>query len=297
MDALNRPRELLRLLRPRQWIKNVFVLAGLLFGRAWDEPALVEAALLAFAAFSLAASSMYVLNDWLDREADRKHPKKQHRPLARGTVSPAAAAALGLACALGAAALALAAGPGVLACVGLYAVLNLAYSAALKHVVVVDVFIISAGFMLRLLAGTWAIGIPPSNWLLLTGMFVTLFLGFAKRRAEWTEVLAAGADGEPARRRVIHLYSGTLLDKYLSSTATAALLCYGLYTVDRATVQLYGSAQLIWTLPPVIFAIYRYLYLLHAQGKGENPSRDVFTDPQILAAGLVWIVVFLQVVG
>lgn len=293
--GLNRPIDLLRLMRPRQWIKNAFVLAGLAFGRRWADADAVSAVLLAFAAFSLAASSMYVINDWIDREADRQHPRKRLRPIASGKVGPVAALLTGGACALLAAGLAWAAGSRVFACVAIYVVLNLAYSGQLKNIVVLDVFLISAGFMLRLLAGTWAVGIPPSDWLLLTGMFATLFLGFAKRRAEWSDLAANGS--VQAQRPVMKDYSGALLDKYLSSTATAAVLCYGLYTVDRQTVALYGTTNLLWTLPPVIFALYRYMFLLHGSGKGENPSRDVFTDPQIVVAGLAWAAIFLGVIA
>jgi 4-hydroxybenzoate polyprenyltransferase len=167
----------------------------------------------------------------------------------------------------------------VLGIVMTYLLINVAYSLRLKHQPVVDVFCISSGFMLRILAGTWGIGIPPSGWLLLTGMFMTLFLGFGKRRAEWVE--AGGT-----QRLVLAYYSRELLDTFLSVAATGTALSYGLYTLDPQTIALHHTDKLILTLPFVLFALFRYLYLIDRGKKGENPSADVFTDPQVLVCGL-----------
>jgi 4-hydroxybenzoate polyprenyltransferase len=272
---------LIRLLRPKQWVKNVFVGAGVFFGAHLHDLQLVVAMGLCFAAFSLMGSSVYVLNDYLDRESDRQHPTKRNRPLASNAVSPAQgfiAAAVCVASSLAAAAFA---DPRVLAIVLVYFAINTAYSLRLKHLAVVDVFCIASGFMLRILAGTWGIRIPPSGWLLLTGMFVTLFLGFAKRRAEWTE-----AGGSHARRPVLRVYSRELLDTFLSITATGTVLSYGLYTLDPVTITLHHTDKLIYTLPFLLFGLFRYLFILHSRQKGENPSVDVFTDPQIILCGL-----------
>jgi 4-hydroxybenzoate polyprenyltransferase len=171
----------------------------------------------------------------------------------------------------------------VLGIVLIYLAINGAYSLSLKHQAVIDVFCIASGFMLRILAGTWGIRIPPSGWLLLTGMFITLFLGFSKRRAEWTE--AAGTHG---RRPVLGLYSRELLDTFLSITATGTVLSYGLYTLDPATIALHHTNKLIYTLPFVLFGLFRYLFLLHSRNKGENPSADVFADYQIILCGLAF---------
>ena len=167
---------LIRLMRPHQWLKNVFVFAGLLFSQAWHNGPLVERVLYAFLAFCCFSSLVYILNDWRDRASDAQHPTKRLRPLASGAVS--ASQALMLAAALLIAGIALAWGSrALLLILALYVALNLAYSWRLKHVPVVDVSIIASGFMLRLLAGTMAVGIPPSRWLLLTGLFIALFLG------------------------------------------------------------------------------------------------------------------------
>jgi 4-hydroxybenzoate polyprenyltransferase len=276
---------LVRLLRPKQWVKNTFVLAGILFGGQVHNAALLQAAALAFVAFSLMSSSIYILNDYLDRESDKVHPTKRHRALASGAVTPLQAACAAMVCvaiSLTAAALA---DVRVIAIVLAYLAINCAYSVSLKHQAVIDVFCIASGFMLRILAGTWGIRIPPSGWLILTGMFITLFLGFSKRRAEWTEVAEAGAH---TRRPVLGLYSRELLDTFLSITATGTVLSYGLYTLDPATIALHHTSKLIYTLPFVLFGLFRYLFLLHRHHKGENPSADVFTDYQIILCGLAF---------
>src|SRR5512143_3189426 len=182
---------MLRLMRPHQWIKNAFVFTGLLFGHAWHDPALVTRVLLAFAAFCLISSTIYILNDIIDIEQDRHHPKKRLRPLPSGQLSVAAAIALALVLGSASLVLAMIASTTVLLIVLGYAVMNVAYSLYLKHVVILDVFIIATGFMLRILAGTLGVGVPPSQWLLLCGLMVTLFLGFTKRRAE---ILALSED-------------------------------------------------------------------------------------------------------
>jgi len=177
------PSALIKLLRPHQWLKNGFVLAGLLFSQLWSNTVFVERVLLAFVAFCCASSLVYLFNDWHDRKLDALHPTKRNRPFANGEVS--GTEGLVLAGLLLAGIFWLALGhPVLLAVLAIYGLLNLAYSLRLKQVPVVDVFIIASGFMLRLLAGTVAVGITPSHWLLLTGMFVALFLGFSKRQAE-----------------------------------------------------------------------------------------------------------------
>ena len=271
---------LIRLLRPKQWVKNAFVFAGIIFGGQFYSLRYLTAAALTFVAFSLMGSSVYVVNDYLDRESDRKHPTKRHRPLASGAITPLqgfAAAAVCVSISVTAAGFA---DIRVLGIVLVYLAVNVSYSLRLKHQAVIDVFCIASGFMLRILAGTWGIRIPPSGWLILTGMFITLFLGFAKRRVEWVD--AAGVND---RRPVLSLYSRELLDGFLSITATGTVLSYGLYTLDPQTIALHHTDKLIYTLPFVLFGLFRYLFLLHSRNKGENPSSDVFTDRQILLCG------------
>ena len=274
---------LVALMRPHQWLKNAFVFAGLVFSETWGNGPLALAVLKAFAAFCCFSSMVYILNDWLDRASDSRHPVKRLRPLASGAVSPALA--LALAALLLAAGLAFAAGNAILlVLLGIYVALNLAYSWRLKHVPVVDVSIIASGFMLRLLAGTLAVGIPPSRWMLLAGLFVALFLGFSKRKAETFH-------DEAAKRAVLDHYPPALLDMFMAVTMTASLMTYGLFATS-AEAQLQHGNRLVYSVPIVVFAMLRYAYQVH-RGRGEDVSRDLVRDPWILAALAAWLLVFL----
>ena len=275
----------LKLLRPHQWVKSGFVFVGLLFGHAWSNGALVQQVLLAAAAFSLAASAIYVFNDMADRERDREHPEKRNRPLASGKVNPAQALILGGACLFAALAFAVTASLTVLAIVSSYVLLNVAYSLRLKHVVLLDVFIIAAGFMLRILAGTLGVGIAPSHWLLLCGLMLTLFLGFAKRRAELNALVGHGG----SHRKVLDDYDRTLLDELTGICAGGAIISYSLYTVSADTVAMHGTGNLIFTVPFVIYGVFRYLYLLHRRGGGGDPSAALLQDYHLLVAFCGWL--------
>ena len=279
----SRPVAWLRLLRPHQWLKNGFVLAGLLFGRLWHQTDLVHLALLSVAAFCMASSAVYVLNDWLDRQADALHPRKRHRPLASGAVSGTEGAALGLACLVGAAWLASLTTPIFMGLLATYLVLNTAYTLRLKQVPVVDVFIIAAGFMLRLLAGTWAIGIQPSHWLLLTGLFVTLFLGFSKRRAE-------SFHASEQQRAVLSEYPTAFLDLCVGVTLTATLLTYSLFATAPEALERHGP-RLWMTIPLVVFGALRYVYQVH-RGQAEDFARDLLRDRWIVLSAVGWLLVF-----
>lgn len=281
---------LIRLLRPHQWLKNGFVFVGLLFGHAWHDPIMVRQALAAFVAFCLLSSAVYVMNDLLDREQDRQHPKKKHRPLAAGTVSVPTAIALAVLCLLGGSVLALfyaGAAPWIFFA---YVAMNIAYSLGLKHIVILDVFIIASGFMLRILAGTLGLGIAPSHWLLLCGLMLTLFLGFAKRFAE-LNILQKESGGH---RRVLEHYTAPMLDQFIGITATATVISYALYTVSAETASLHGTQQLILTVPFVLYGMLRYLWRLHSQGGGGDAAQELLADPHLLMAIVGWL---LLVVG
>lgn len=276
--------DFVRLMRPHQWLKNGFVFIGVLFGHAWAIPELLLAAVLAAAGFSFVSSAIYIVNDYADRERDRSHPGKRHRPLASGRVTPARALALSALLAVLGGALAWAAGPIVLLIVAGYAAMNIAYTFALKHVVILDVFLIATGFLLRILAGTAGIGIPPSQWLLVCGLFLTLFLGFTKRRSE---LLVVSGDYVTHRKALLQ-YSPALLDKVISVCAAAVLLSYSLYAMAPETVRVHGTESLIYTIPFVAYGIFRYLYLLHAKQAGADTSRDLARDPHLAATVLAW---------
>jgi len=280
------------LLRPRQWVKNAFVLVGLVFGHAWRDPAMVEAALLATLAFCLASGAIYALNDARDVAQDREHPDKRTRPVARGAVSPAQA--LGLAAVVATASLALAAwvdwrAAGIIAA---YLALSAAYSMGLKRVPVLDVVIIAAGFMLRLLAGTLGIGIAPSNWLLACGFLLTLFLGFAKRRAE----IARLQEDAGRHRAVLEDYSIGFLDKATVVCALGMTAAYAAYTLSSDTALLHGTGSLVLTLPWVLLGTLRYLYRLR-RGGGGDPAEELLRDPLLAAAVAGWIATVLWLIG
>ncbi|MEY2689452.1 MAG: hypothetical protein RL375_3651, partial [Pseudomonadota bacterium] len=272
-----------------------FVLLGLVFSHRWGEAALLQSVGLALVAFCAMASAVYVYNDLADVASDRRHPTKRARPIASGAVSPANARLLCAALVVLGAACAAAVSGAALALVAAYAAINVAYSHGLKHRVIIDVFVISAGFMLRILVGSLGVGIPPSSWLLLCGMMATLFLGFAKRRAELLAVQGDGAHPGTAAssgaRPVLDQYRPEVLDQLLSLTGGCTVLSYALYTVNPDTVALHHTDQLIYTVPFLVYGIARYLLLLHGRGRGQDPAHDVLTDGHLLATALGWLVV------
>jgi len=277
--------ELLRLMRTHQWVKNGFVFTGLLFGHAWHDSLLIERVIVAAIAFSLVSSCIYIINDIVDREQDRHHPKKKNRPLAKQTVSVNSAVVLAAMLAITAFSLAYWVSAIALWIIVGYAVMNLAYSFRLKHVVILDVFIIAAGFMLRILVGTLGVEIPPSQWLLLCGLMVTLFLGFAKRRAE----IIALTDDKTSHRKVLEHYSPILLDHLIVVTAAGLIMSYSLYTLSPDTIRIHGTDNLVYTVPFVMYGVFRYIYLLHHQSGGGDPSRDLARDPHMLAVVGCWL--------
>ena len=286
--------ELLRLLRPHQWVKNSFVFIGLLFGDVSNNLGLGSSVLVAAAGFCLLSSCVYVLNDIFDRKSDQTHPFKRRRPLASGAVGTRQAYALALVCGLTGMALGAAASFEVAALLTAYLLLNLGYSAGLKHVAVLDVFIIAAGFMLRIFAGTWGVGIAPSQWLLLCGLLLTIFLGFAKRRAEL--VVSRGGDSNGAGQRpVLDDYSPALLDIMMAISASGVIVSYSLYTVSPDTIALHHTDKLIYTLPFVLYGIFRYIHLLH-RGGGEDPAATLLTDAHMALSCIAWLCITLWLI-
>ena len=281
------------LLRPRQWVKNAFVLVGLVFGHAYRDPAMIAAALAATGAFCLASGAVYAFNDARDAAQDRDHPEKRGRPVARGALTQAEAAGFSALTAMVALGLAAWAGWKVAAIVAAYLVLNAAYTLGLKRVPVIDVVVIAAGFMLRLLAGTAGIGIEPSNWLLACGFLLTLFLGFAKRRAE----IGRLAEDAAQHRAVLEDYSAGFLDKAIAVCAAAMVCAYAAYTLAADTALLHGTGKLILTLPWVLLGTLRYLYRLRYRGGGGDPAEELLRDPLLAASVAGWGATVLWLIG
>jgi 4-hydroxybenzoate polyprenyltransferase len=293
---MNQVTELWRLMRPRQWVKSSFVFTGILFASAWHQPQMIQRVLLAAVAFSLAASGVYIINDLLDRQHDRNHPRKKYRPLAAKTVSVSAAVSLLVALLLAAFAVGSLVSGKLMVILVIYLAVNIAYSLHLKNVVILDVFIIASGFMLRILAGTIGLGIPPSQWLLLCGLMMALFLGFAKRRAE-LYAMSDGMTDESSHRRVLGHYQPVLLDNMIVATAICAILAYSLYTMSPTTIQTHHTESLIYTVPFVVYGIFRFMYSLHRQSAGSDPALHIFRDPHLLLAIVSWLIVTLWLIS
>ncbi len=273
---------LIRLLRPKQWTKNLFVFSALVFSQHLFEWEYARLSLMAFVLFSATASIIYIVNDILDRDRDRLHHKKKHRPIASGAISVPSAIttaiiALGI---LVPTALGLPLKFGF--CLAMYFVMNLAYSLFLKEVVLIDVFVIAIGFMLRVVGGAYVIDVPISSWLILTTMFLSLFLAVAKRRGELV-MLESGNVQSPTTRKVLEHYSVDFTEQLCTICASGFVISYALYTVSDRTVKMFGTENLIFTTPFVLYGVFRYLYLLHKKNLGENPTEVILTDiPMIL---------------
>ena len=281
---------LLRAMRPQQWVKNLFVLAPVVFAHRLADPALLSRALLALAAFCAGSSSIYLLNDVRDREADRNHPLKQKRPIAAGAVSVATAVVVALLLAAGALAAAAALGRTTLALLLAFLLLNTLYTLHLKHVVILDVMVLAIGYLLRVEAGAAAVGVAVSTWLLLCTLFVAVFLGFSKRRHE----LLLLADRAPDQRRVLSHYSPVFLDQMISVVTASTVICYALYAMAEESVAKHGRG-LVYSVPFVLFGIFRYLYLCYQRPGHANPTEEVLTDAPFLVNFALWALLVLAV--
>lgn len=278
-------RAALATLRPAQWAKNAVVAVPVFFA-LWDHaqsrPDILTrlgAVALAVAAFCAAASAVYTLNDLCDAAQDRLHPEKRRRPIAAGELKPAPAVALLLALSATAAVLASFVNPGFAALLGAYAVLQLLYSLGLKRVGLLDVFLIAFGFVLRAVAGAAAAEVVVSPWLLLCTFLLALFLALCKRRHEKSHLARGGED----HRAALQQYDLRALDQFIGIAATSAIVCYAIYTLSSETVAKFGTRGLCFTVPFVVFGVFRYLDLLYRHAEGGKPEKVLLTDgPMIL---------------
>jgi len=277
-----------RLMRPRQWIKNLLVFAPLIFAGDFLRPGDWPPAIYAFLAFCLLSSAVYIANDWRDREEDSRHPKKRMRPLASGRVSlRSAATLLALLLVLGLS-LALISSLWVLALGVLFLGVNALYTYLLKAQLFLDAFGISAGFLLRAAAGAAAIGVLFSPWLFVLVLLLTLFLALGKRRSELRASLAP-----EQHRQVLGHYSQALLDQLLGVLVSSTIAVYAIYTFDQP---LHAHAFML-TIPFVIYGLFRYLYLLGANDRFENPDELLVTDwPTLVNLGLWGLTVIVMLV-
>jgi len=279
--------KLIELIRPKQWIKNLFVFAPILFaGKLMDIPMLLTN-IVAFLAFCGISSSVYVLNDIVDVESDRVHKKKRFRPIAAGDVSVTQAKILFIVLLIITALLSLKLPLLFIFAISLYLINNLLYTFKFKNVVLLDVFSISAGFMLRVVAGAFAISVSVSSWMIITTIFISLFLGISKRRAELS---GPNQDNLEKQRKVLSDYDVVFVDQMNTIAATGTIISYALYTVSEKAVQAFHSELLIYTTPFVIYGIFRYLYLLHKKNLGESPTQIVTRDIPIIINSIFWLI-------
>jgi 4-hydroxybenzoate polyprenyltransferase len=276
----------IRLLRPRQWIKNVFVFAGLIFSRHFVYPESIERSIYAFVVFSILSSSGYVINDILDYKEDKAHPVKSKRPIAAGNISRGKATFLAvLLCCISLAAGFLLHIDFFFVCVA-YTMLIICYSLGIKNIVILDVLFVAIGYVLRAIAGAVVIDVEISSWLLICTLLIALFLAISKRR---TEIILLG-EAAIRHRRILSQYSLGLLNQMIAVVTAACIVAYCLYTLAPETVSKFGTRNLIYTVPFVIYGIFRYLYITYQKIETDIPERALLKDLPLQLCLLAWIV-------
>ena len=277
-------KEYFKLFRIHQWIKNIFIFVPLVFSKNLFNNELLFVVVAGFFEFCFASSVVYIVNDVIDIESDREHPVKRTRPLPSGKITKKSAIISAI----------------ILFAIILiflpffnlefdiylivYIILNVFYSFKLKNIVIIDIFSIAAGFMIRIISGAVIINVEISNWLILTTMFISLFLGVMKRRSELVLV------ENKSTRKVLAEYSITFSDQMATIAAAGVIICYALYSVASRTVTVFGTENLIFTTPFVVFGIFRYMYLVYMNDQGENTSKILVTDLPMIFNILLYII-------
>ncbi len=268
--------------RPKQWTKNLVIFAAIIFSGKLFETALLLKTCVAFISLCMLSGFIYILNDILDVEKDRHHPKKRNRPIASGEISINEAFFAGVLFFLSALFFGIIAGSGYLIAAGMYLLLQIAYSEFLKHVVILDIIAIAAGFVIRAVAGAWTIGVPLSPWLLICAALLALFLAAAKRRHELLLLGEISDDHRP----VLSEYSMALLDEITSTLSAATVTTYSLYTFFSHAKR---GGYMMLTIPFVLYGVLRYQYLIHTKNEGGNPEDILLKDKPTVINILLWI--------
>jgi 4-hydroxybenzoate polyprenyltransferase len=285
-------RAILAMLRPQQWVKNFVLFAGLIFSQNLDKTDMLIKTLAGFALFCLLSSSVYILNDILDVESDRKHPLKSNRPIARGEIQISTAILLSILLALISLSLSVWLSPlFALTAVG-YFILNLFYSLYLKHVVIIDVMCIALGFVIRAVAGAVLIGVEISAWLVVCTTLLALFMGFGKRRHELLLLETQATD----HRKTLSEYSPYFLDQLISVVTASTVVAYAFYTLSPEVESKLGTKHMDLTIPFVLYGVFRYLYLIHQKEGGGSPTRMLLNDKPILANIILWLLAVILIV-
>lgn len=283
-------KEYLKLFRLHQWIKNIFIFVPLVFSKNLFNYDLLFIVIAGFFEFCFASSVVYVINDIIDIESDREHPVKKTRPLPSGKISKKSAIYSAVILS-------------VIIIIFLpfftlafdillisYIILNVFYSFKLKNIVIIDIFSIAAGFMIRIISGAVVINVEISSWLILTTMFISLFLGVMKRRSELALV------DNKSTRKVLAEYSITFSDQMTTIAAAGVIICYALYSVATRTVSVFGTDKLIFTTPFVVFGIFRYMYLVYMSSQGENTSKILVSDLPMIFNILLYILFSILII-
>ena len=277
-------RALVETLRPQQWVKNGFIFAALIFSQSltrWDR---CRQVLLATLVFCMVSSATYVLNDILDTAEDRHHPTKKLRPIASGRLSPTTAGITGAFLGIAGLVASWRLNTGFFAVVVAYLAVNILYSTFLKHVVLLDVFIVAAGFLFRVIAGGLVIHVAISPWLIVCTTLLALFIALSKRRHE----LVLLGDNASNHRAILADYSPYFLDQLIGIVTASTVVTYALYTLSPDVQSKFPGKRLELTIPFVLFGIFRYLHLIHHGEHGGNPTRSLFTDPVLLSVVVLW---------
>jgi 4-hydroxybenzoate polyprenyltransferase len=281
------------LLRVPQWIKNFFVFVPLVFSQHLFDQNYVKLSVLGFIIFSLTSSSIYIINDLIDINEDKVHPTKKFRPITAGLISKSKAIVVAAILVV----ILFSLLPFTNVYFGIttiaYFTITILYSVGLKNIVILDVFTIAVGFILRILGGAFIINVEISSWLMLTTMFISLFLAVMKRRSELKHV--TGEDSASTRKVLVH-YSTNFLDQMSTVTSAGVIICYALYTVSQRTVSIFKTEHLIYTTPFVVFGIFRYMYLVYIGKKGENTSELLLSDLPMIVNILLYIVTVVAII-
>lgn len=280
-------------MRPRQWTKNLIIFAGLIFSQNLGHPLLLVKTVLSFILFCVISGAVYIINDILDYKSDLVHPVKKHRPIASGALPRPAALAAAVMLGFAGSALSFLINLPFGAVALTYLLLMLGYSLWLKRLVIIDVFVIAAGFVLRAAAGAEAVSVPISDWLLICVILLSLFLALAKRRQE----LRAMETNAVVHRQTLFDYSDKLLDQMIAVVTAAVVVSYSLYTMWPETVEKFGTSNLKYTIPIVLYGIFRYLYLIYRKDQGEQPETVLLTDCWLLSGVVayvlaVWLIIY-----
>lgn len=275
-------------LRPKQWVKNLFIFAALVFSQNLHNFYFLFKTVLAFAVFCALAGSQYIFNDIADLEQDKSHPLKKYRPLASGRLDPDVARGVAYKVVAGAVLLALILGYNFFITAVAYFLLTLTYSLKLKNIVILDVMTIAIGFVLRVVAGALVIDVQISSWILICTVLLALFLALNKRRHELTLL----EESAQSHRRILKEYSPYLLDQMIAVVTASTLMAYSLYTMSVETITKFQTPYLNLTIPFVLYGIFRYLYLVHQKEEGGNPTTVMLTDTPLIINAVLWLVSF-----